>query len=541
MPHRRPRRTTARARRPASVPCAFDEGETVPSPPPKTAEAVPAARVSVRHLTKCFGGVTAVDDVSFDLAPGKALAVIGPNGAGKSSLLKLLCGVHRPDQGTVQVGDVAVELLTPHAVAAAGIGVAHQIPRPFKDLTVRENILIGAMVRHAHRPRERQQWVQTVLETCGLTGKAAQPAGSLPLLDLKRLELARALSVDPALILLDEVAAGLNGRDLEEVIGLIRTIHQQGRSLILVEHVEGVVASLVDEVLVLDWGKAIARGTPAEIADDPRVREVYLGTGHGPAPTAPAGPPPRQRPAPLLQMQSVTAAYGDITALHDVSVEVGDGEIVAVLGANGAGKSTLAATLSGQLRPAAGRVLLDGRDISREPAFVRNRDGIAHCPEGRKIFGDLTVRENLLLGPGVRLSRTVIEQRLRDVHDIFPQIADIPGQRASSLSGGQQQMLAIARALMSRPRVLICDEISLGLAPVAIDALYQALPVIRERGVAMLLVEQNVQRSLAVADHTYVLERGRLTYAGPPGPLFDPDTLAGFYFGTSHLAPHPAA
>ncbi|MEC3993761.1 ATP-binding cassette domain-containing protein [Actinacidiphila sp. DG2A-62] len=493
-------------------------------------------------MTKRFGGVTAVDDVSFSIAAGEAVAVIGPNGAGKSSLLKLLSGVYRPDEGTVLVGGTAVETLPVHAIARHGIGLAHQIPRPFRGLTVRENVEIGAMARRGgRRAGHRDPYVDEVLETCGLAGKADLPAASLRLLDLKRLELARALSVDPALILLDEVAAGLNGRELEDVIALIRAIHGQGRSLMLVEHVEGVVASLVDRVLVIDWGKLIADGTPAQIAADPRVREVYLGAGRPARPAAPEAPRrPAADAAPLLRASALTTAYGDITALREVSVDVAEGEIVAVLGANGAGKSTLAGTLSGLLRPASGQVLLDGRDITGHRPHTRNREGIAHCPEGRRIFKDLTVRENLALPAGPRLRGPELRRRMADVHAVFPVLADFADRRAGGLSGGQQQMLAIGRALMSRPRLLICDEISLGLAPVAVDALYEALSTIRQTGVAVLLVEQNVHRALTVADRVYVLERGRVSYSGPPGPLADPDVLNAFYFGAGTQSALPS-
>ncbi len=501
----------------------------------------PAITLSVQHLTKRFGGVTAVNDVSFDVAPGEALAVIGPNGAGKSSLLKLLSGVYRPDEGTVRFGDTAVAQWPAHTVARHGIGLAHQIPRPFKGLTVRENVAIGAMAQPGgRRSGGRHDLVETVLHTCGLADKAALPAGALRLLDLKRLELARALSVNPSLILLDEVAAGLNGRDLAEVIELIRTIHHQGRSLILVEHVEGVVASLVERVLVIDWGKVIAQGTPAEVSADPKVREVYLGGGHTSGPgTNAARPSEAAAGEPLLKVTGVTTRYGDIVALRDVSVDVGPAEIVAVLGANGAGKSTLAGTISGLLRPVSGQVYFQGRDITREASYARNRDGVAHCPEGRKIFGELTVRENLFL-TGIGADRTESQRRLAAVHDIFPMLNDMADRRAGALSGGQQQMLAIGRALMSGPRLLVCDEISLGLAPVAIDALYEALVQIRQRGVAVVLIEQNVHRSLTVADRVYVLERGRVSYSGDPAPLTDEKTLHEFYFGrATALSPHP--
>jgi len=525
---------------------------------PATSSSAPAADLGaalrVAHVSKRFGGVQAVDDVSLALAPGEAVAVIGPNGAGKSSLLKLLSGVYTPDSGSIHLDEQRTDGRRPEAVARLGVSLAHQVPQPFRGLTVGENVAIGALSSGRRARRNAAAVVQEILRTCGLADKADLQAEHLRLLDLKRLELARALSTDPSLILLDEVAAGLNGRELEDVIELIRGIHAEGRTLLLVEHVEGVVASLVDRVVVIDWGKVIAEGTPAQVAADPRVREVYLGGGHPSRPAtrvgamvaatdaAPAEGSTQPPTAPTLVLENVTAAYGDIVALRHVSLQVSAGETVAVLGANGAGKSTLAAVVSGQLRPREGRVQLDGLDVTSMPSFKRARRGVAHCPEGRRIFADLTIAENLELAAPLRLPREQLHRRKQIVEATFPMLHDMAHRRAGALSGGQQQMVAIGRSLMANPHLLVLDEISLGLAPVAIDALYEALEVIRERGIAILLVEQNVHRSLTVADRVYVLERGRITYAGDPEPLTDESTLNEFYFGTSATLPvHPEA
>lgn len=522
-----------------------------------------AGTLQVRQLNKRFGGVTAVDDVTFSLGRGEALAVIGPNGAGKSTLLRLLSGAAKPDSGTISYAGQDLLKLPGHAVARQGIGLAHQVPRPFHGLSVRDNVAIGVLSRPAvskavlsqsalhrdgrhragkHSARARKEAVDEVLETCGLTAQANVEASSLRLLDLKRLELARALSLNPSLILLDEVAAGLNGRELSELIELIRAIHGQGRSVIVVEHVEGVVASLVERVIVIDWGKVIAEGTPAEVAADETVRQVYLGAGKSAVRTqVPTQRQPGAGPAgdtggdaaSLLEVHGLGVAYGDVSAVRDANLAAGRGEIVAVLGANGAGKSSLAGAIGGLIRPRAGEIRFNGQDVTRQPAYLRNRGGIALCPEGRRVFADLSVRENLLLPGGLRLAKRELARRLESVHEIFPQLADRQAQRAGTLSGGQQGMLAIARSLMSEPALLVCDEISLGLAPVAIDALYEALEKVRARGVAIVLIEQNVHRSLNMADRVYVLDRGQITYDGPPEPLRDPAVLDRFYFGKS--------
>ncbi|MFT4288052.1 ATP-binding cassette domain-containing protein [Nocardioides sp.] len=501
-------------------------------------------------VTKRYGGVTAIKDVSLTVEAGKSLGVIGPNGAGKSTLLKTIAAVHRPTSGTLRLGEVDLTRLAPHKVAGAGIGMAHQVPRPFRGMTVTENVAIGA-ASAALPLRERTAWIDQVITTTGLGHRATTPAGELRLLDLKRLELARALSSDPSLILLDEVAAGLNGRDLDRIIELIAEIRGEGRGLLLVEHVEGVIASLVDRVIVIDWGEVIADGTPAEISADPRVRAVYLGddggkAGAGTTRTTPRLPEQAGDAVPAaLRLDDVTAGYGDIVALRDTSVELRAGEVVAVFGANGAGKSTLVGVASGLVQPRAGKVEIDGTDVTQLSAHARNRLGLAHCPEGRRIFGELSVRQNLTVAASLGVGKAEMASRLESVYDVFPILADLGERAGSALSGGQQQMLAIGRAMMSRPRVLLCDEISLGLAPVAMDDLYAALARIRDEGVSILLVEQNVHRGLSLADRVYVLDRGQVSYSGDPAPLADEEALDRLYFGdqvsptASSLPPTP--
>ncbi|GAA5040646.1 ABC-type branched-subunit amino acid transport system ATPase component [Thermocatellispora tengchongensis] len=486
-----------------------------------------APELIVRGLTKRFGGVTAVDDVGFRLPGGQALAVVGPNGAGKSTLLKLLAGAHTPTSGSIEFGGRRLERASARQVVRAGIALAHQIPRPFTGLTVWENVAIGA----GARGRAAEEHIAAVIAECGLQDKMRRRAENLRLLDLKRLELARALSTRPRCILLDEVAAGLSGRELDEVIALIARISATGCGLVLVEHVEGVVQSLVDRVIVMDWGRIIAEGTPAQIAADATVRQVYLGDGARPRTAARETPPARSGP-PLLRLEGVDLAYGDIPALRGVDLEVWPGEVVAVLGANGAGKSSLAAAISGAERVRSGSVRFGADDVTALPAYRRARRGIAHCPEGRRVFPALSVEENLKLALPLRMPAKEVAGRLEDVYAVFPALAEMRARRGGALSGGQQQMLAIGRALIGRPRLVVLDEISLGLAPVVIDGLYEAIEAIRSEGIAVVVVEQNVHRCLAVADRAYVLDRGVVSYAGDPAPLSDPRLLERLYFGS---------
>ncbi|GAA2484663.1 ATP-binding cassette domain-containing protein [Streptomyces longisporus] len=492
------------------------------------------ASLRVRGLTKRFGGVTALEGVDLSVASGEAVAVIGPNGAGKSTLLKLVSGVHRPSEGEVWLGEQRLDRMPAHRITRSGVALAHQVPRPFHGLTVRDNVRVGAM---AGCPHMQSGEIDAILAMCRLDTKASRPADSLRVLDLKRLEVARALATRPRVLMFDEVAAGLVGRELDEAIDLIRQVHDQGITVLLVEHIERVVRELVNRVLVLNWGRPIAEGTPAEIATDEEVRAVYLGDGDNdqassartPAPATTADPV--SDPDAVLALDSVSAGYGDMIALRDFSMRVEAGQIVTVLGANGAGKSTLCATVMGAVEARSGSVHALGQDITGMPTHQRARLGIAHCQEGRRIFGSLTVAENLMLGAPLALAKEEVRGRMERVHAIFPVLAERATQQAGTMSGGQQQMLAVGRALMADPRVLICDEISLGLAPVAIAALYEALAEINSQGVAIVLVEQNVKRALSIAGHAVVLSRGRVSYSGDPAGLLSDDALDAAYFG----------
>jgi len=236
--------------------------------------------------------------------------------------------------------------------------------------------------------------------------------------------------------------------------------------------------------------------------------------------------------APLLEIRGLRVKYGNVEALHGIDIAVNPGEIVTILGANGAGKSTTLRAVSGLLRPSGGEIWYDGRPAHTVPAHELVRRGIAHAPEGRRIFGTLTVRENLLLGAFTRTDETGIGETLEWVDQLFPVLASRRKQLAGTLSGGEQQMLAIARALMARPRVLLLDEPSLGLAPLLVKAIFRTIREINEKtGVTVLLVEQNARAALKLAHRGYVIEVGRIVLHDSAAALASDPKVQSAYLG----------
>jgi len=233
----------------------------------------------------------------------------------------------------------------------------------------------------------------------------------------------------------------------------------------------------------------------------------------------------------ILVVRDLTAGYGGVPALHGVSLEVRSGEMVALLGANGAGKSTLLRAVSGLLRPSGGAVEFQGSAIERRPAHEIVRKGMAHVPEGRRLFGRLSVRDNLLLGAYGERDLVARDERLAQVHALFPVLAERRAQTASTLSGGEQQMVAIGRALMSRPSMLLLDEPSIGIAPKLVTRIFEALVEINRRGVAILVVEQNVRAALAHVHRAYVLQTGRVVAEGASADLLQGDLVRKAFLG----------
>ena len=239
-----------------------------------------------------------------------------------------------------------------------------------------------------------------------------------------------------------------------------------------------------------------------------------------PVPTLPTPPGPRE-PPPLLELRNVTAGYGPFRALFGVSLELTEGQVLALLGSNGAGKTTIARVCSGIIRPTSGEVLFEGVRINKRRTYRVARLGITHAPEGRSVFASLSVDENLILTFRQEFGRRGVSDALTRAYELFPRLGDRRKQIAGTLSGGEQRMLSLARVLVHPPRLLIADELSLGLAPIVIDEVYRTLQAVREAGTTLLIVEQYVGHALQIADEVVVLTKGRVSFQGATNELGD--------------------
>lgn len=494
--------------------------------------------LNVSGISIAFGGIKAATDVSFTAEPGRITSLIGPNGAGKTTVLNIIGGFYVPDRGSIRLGNDELAGQPAWKIARAGVARTYQTTKLFETMSVLDNVLValrrgrlGGLLSGSATKHDIEA-AEALIAFVGYQGALATPAGDLPHVDRRLIEIARALAMRPCVLLLDEPAAGLMRADKAVLSQLLRRIGELGIAVILVEHDMTMVMDISHHVVVLDAGTCIAAGAPTEVRHDPAVIKAYLGGKIAARPRAVAWNGSRD---PVLAAIKVSAGYGAAPVLDGVSLEVRPGETVAMIGANGAGKSTIMRTLSGLLRPIKGEILLDDANIARLEAHQIAAKGLALVPEGRQVFPDLTVYDNLVLGAH-SLRDADLEPMIAELLERFPRLRERLHGRAGLLSGGEQQMLAIARGMMATPRVLLLDEPSLGLAPAIVNELFDILAELRDEGVTILLVDQVATLALAIADRGYVLESGQIVRADAAAALAcDPDVEAA-YLGRAEAA-----
>lgn len=484
----------------------------------------------VQELHKRFGKLLVTDGVDLELRPGELHSLIGPNGAGKTTLFNQLTGLLPSDGGRVLLKGQDITEMPVHRRIRLGIARSFQIVSVFRDLTVFETVRVAVQARSprryalwqdAYRMRGVIDRTWELIDLVGLTERAGEIGANLSHGEQRVLEIAVTLATDPDVVLLDEPLAGLGDAEREQIGQLIRRLAGT-HSILLIEHDIDRVLAISDRVTVLHQGRVIAEGKPAEIASHPEVVSAYLGQ-HGETPVIP--PVIREQAAgeheigaPLLRLEGVTAGYEGSRVLDGVDLEVRRGEVVALLGRNGVGKTTTLHTIMGALRPSAGRITFDGTDITRWTSDRINRQGISIVPEGRRIFPNLTVTDNLLIAQ--RAGGWSLEQ----TYELFPKLRILASSRGRELSGGERQMLAIARSLAAPTNLILLDEPLEGLAPAVVMEVLQAILKLRTTA-SILIVEQKIDLVLPFAERAYVMVNGRIAHASDAASLLQDEAL----------------
>ncbi|HWW49870.1 MAG TPA: branched-chain amino acid ABC transporter ATP-binding protein/permease [Xanthobacteraceae bacterium] len=482
--------------------------------------------LAAENISKSFGGIKAVQGVSISIADRTLHALIGPNGAGKTTAFNLLSGMFSPDAGAVTLMGQPIAGRTPEKIAAAGIGRSFQITNLFPTLSVEENVRLAVQGRHPRRydpftPALSidaiNQETREVLRYLGLAGIERAEAGALSYGGQRLLDMGVALATAPRILLLDEPLAGLAAAERERIGAIIKRISADV-PVLLVEHDIDRVFQLADRVTVMNEGRVLLDGTVEDARGSAQVQQVYIGSG-----TSAVAARHRESAAGekrLLEVADVDTFYGKSHILNSVNFTLHENEIVALLGRNGAGKSTLLKSLIGVAPASSGSIRLAGHELVGLPSAQCARLGIGYVPQGRGLFAGMTVEQNLELGALRRQTGHGVHWTRERIYEYFPRIRERLASPADYLSGGEQQMVAVARALSGDVRVLLLDEPFEGLAPAVVEQLFESFDRLRKE-IAIIIVDHNLDLALALSDTTVALERGRVIHRGPSQALRD--------------------
>jgi ABC-type branched-subunit amino acid transport system ATPase component/ABC-type branched-subunit amino acid transport system permease subunit len=501
--------------------------EGLPLPAFLVPASVSGTPLEVEGIYKNFGGIRAVSNASLTVATGEIHALIGPNGAGKTTLFNVVSGLFPPSRGSVRLYGKPIHRLPSHRICQQGIARSFQITNLFRTLSIYENLRLSLQAKHPGRfniwrgidsyPEVHAETAE-LIKFLGLEGIEQTEGGELSYGGQRLVDLGIALGSKPQVLLLDEPLAGLAAAERERVSNLVKNVAAQ-IPVLIVEHDIDRVLGFSQRVTVMNQGEVLMAGTPAEVRNDRRVQEVYTGTGIPPVTGRTAEGVSRP---PVLRFEKVNAFYGKSHILNDATLDVREGEIVALLGRNGAGKSTLLKALAGLVPPASGRIEYADRDIAGLPAPDIARLGIGYVPQGRGLFAGMTVADNLALG---RLARatdgsTGVVWSEEQILNYFPRLKERMHIAADYLSGGEQQMVAVARAMSGNVKLLLLDEPFEGLAPAVVLELYKVFDQLRQH-VSIVIVEHNLDLVLSLADRVFALERGAVFHEGPAAPLLN--------------------
>jgi len=479
----------------------------------------------LENICKNFGSLGVARNVSLELKQGEIHSLIGPNGAGKTTLFNMISGFILRDSGKVLFDGVDIGEMSVDRRAKLGIGRSFQIVTLPGDSSVFESVRVAAQAkskgkrslwRDAYGEESTISQTWAVLDKVGLKGKAASQVSSLPHGEKRLLDIGIALAQSPRVLLLDEPLAGLADRERERISELIVSLRGQVTTLV-VEHDIDRVRSFSDTMTVLHYGEVIGDGKPEEVMQNRRVLEAYMGESGERRPAearSPAAAPDEHAGEVQLSLAGVVSGYGGSSVLDGLDLTVKRGEAVALLGRNGVGKTTTLHTVMGLVRATKGKITFDDSDITAWSPDRIARTGLSIVPQGRRIFPNLTVSQNLEVAS--RRGGWPVD----DVYRVFPKLRELRTAQGDRLSGGEQQMLAIARALMAPAKLILLDEPFEGLAPSVVADVQRAVEEIRAHA-SVLLVEQRATIALNMTQRAYVMVNGRIAHEAASQSLLD--------------------
>ncbi len=477
------------------------------------------------NVSKRFGEFAAVAGVDLRIHNKKLQALIGPNGAGKTTLFNLLSGMYPPETGALVLRGQEVSGLSADRLARRGVARSFQITNLFPELTLHENLRLAVQAHHAGRfnlwrPVESfarvNEETHALIDFLGLRGIEFVPVSSLSYGGQRLMEIGLALAAKPRALLLDEPLAALAPAERERIVGLLQRLAEH-MGVLVVEHDIDRVFAFSETITVMDNGAVLFQGSPDAVRGHPEVQEIYLGKGRKVL-TEGRRRAMKARGELMLRLDRINTYYGTSHVLHDVSLELREGEVVALLGRNGAGKSSTIKSIMGLNPPRSGVIHFKELSITEQSPEDIARLGIGLVPQGRRLFPNLTVAENLAMGRLRRQSGEGVHWTQDRIFAFFPRIKERLHNKADVLSGGEQQMVAIARALSGDVRLLLLDEPFEGLSPTMAEEVFHSINQLRQQ-VAILIIEHDLDLALALSDRVYVLDRGYITHEGPAEPL----------------------